>query len=320
MKNERIADTADEYEANLGEYDAGESASMNALANRIERGGNEVGPTLGELPKLIKDALKKSDLAKSNSAKAATKSKELLADAERYAIDAGCFLRDAKSFVKSTGMNWYSWVSENCGIEKARADTFIRIADGKTSVAVVRATNVANVAKHREGRSPGKTDLTPNDVRSAQGLPADPLPQYKSSGPNDDFPQRLAAAYLNGHTDGVASVPVDPRPAASADDVLHSPPIAGPTPREEFEAAYTRIGFDMVSMASIASKARPLDADCSDIEALVLIMSGFMKDYHDTLAKSWDAPPARSWSSALRTTMSQNTAAFWSTSTPSKLA
>jgi hypothetical protein len=147
----------------LADFDIAKIAEVNAA---IELTAPETGQyanlDIKELTRQIRAMNKNGDTATKRSAEYTASAANSLSDAEACYEEAGRLLIEAKARVNKSGESWSSWVFKHCGIKQPRADELIRIAAGVTTVAEVRASTAARVAKHREAKkiAPEQSNVT----------------------------------------------------------------------------------------------------------------------------------------------------------------
>jgi hypothetical protein len=93
---------------------------------------------------------------------------------------------------KDLGMSWQDYIKQHCGISQERADELIRIYNGSTTAAKVRANATArkqkerakkSVTSHSSARTPvkGATKAKKNELKEEQGDPAPEQPEEHCS-------------------------------------------------------------------------------------------------------------------------------------------
>jgi hypothetical protein len=132
-----------------------------------------------------------------------------MTDAENWYRQAGQRLADLKA-QKPDGVTWETYVKEQCGISKNRADELIRIATGKTTLDEVRQNNKEKQdrfrKKERELRNAHGSGPTQTDIEDALASidPDEPTLDDEAMGriakpkrlPDDTPHENLETAYM----------------------------------------------------------------------------------------------------------------------------
>lgn len=98
------------------------------------------------------------------------KADKYLKDSEDHYISAGLILRDARIKVqRRTDITWAGFCAEHCHITQRRANDYIRMVEGKTTLAELRAVkNESSKASHAKTRAAAKSALNSSRVQKPQ--------------------------------------------------------------------------------------------------------------------------------------------------------